>query len=386
MSEYRYYEFQAIDRLLTPQEMKVLRSYSTRARITPARFVNHYSWGSFKGDVGAWMDKYFDAFLYFANWGTRVLKLRLPTRILDLHTALQYCTDRSVEAWEKEGRTFLSFVTEPEEPPYLEADLELEGTLTTLAVLRLEFARGDFRGLYLAWLLGVQNGEIGREETEPPVPAGLGELTPCQKTLIEFMGIDGDLVHAVSETSVPLKEASPKRPEIQAWIASLPGAQKDELLTRLVIDGDGSLAAELLRRFRKEAAVRPAGPAGAGAPRRTVKELLEAARAYRERRLQMEAERRAREMARLEREAAAARQRYLDSLAGRAPQVWGEIEELIASRQPTRYDRAVELLLDLRDLDARAAGGGDFSRRLGVLREKHGAKSSFLQRLARAGL
>lgn len=67
MSEYQYYEFQALDRPLTAQEMKELRSYSTRARITPTSFVNDYAWGSFKGDVGVWMEKYFDAFLY-AGW------------------------------------------------------------------------------------------------------------------------------------------------------------------------------------------------------------------------------------------------------------------------------------------------------------------------------
>ena len=68
MSEYQYFEFQAIDRPLTVDEMSELRSYSTRARITPTSFVNEYSWGDFKGDEDAWMEKYFDAFLYLANW------------------------------------------------------------------------------------------------------------------------------------------------------------------------------------------------------------------------------------------------------------------------------------------------------------------------------
>jgi len=87
MSEYQYYEFQAIDRPLKAREMSELRSYSTRVRITPTSFVNDYSWGSFKGDEDAWMEKYFDAFLYLANWGTHVLKLRLPSRLLDAATA-----------------------------------------------------------------------------------------------------------------------------------------------------------------------------------------------------------------------------------------------------------------------------------------------------------
>ena len=42
MSKYRHYEFQAIDRPLTTDQMRWLRGLSTRARITPTSFVNMY--------------------------------------------------------------------------------------------------------------------------------------------------------------------------------------------------------------------------------------------------------------------------------------------------------------------------------------------------------
>lgn len=44
MSEYQYYEFLAIDRPLTPEEMAKLRALSTRATITPLSFTNEYNW------------------------------------------------------------------------------------------------------------------------------------------------------------------------------------------------------------------------------------------------------------------------------------------------------------------------------------------------------
>jgi hypothetical protein len=50
MSEYQYYEFQATDRPLTKADREMLRSLSTRARITATSFTNHYEWGDFKGD------------------------------------------------------------------------------------------------------------------------------------------------------------------------------------------------------------------------------------------------------------------------------------------------------------------------------------------------
>jgi hypothetical protein len=91
MSEYQYYEFQAIDRPLTERQIRELRRCSSRASITSTRFVNHYEWGDFKGDPSDWMAKYFDAFLYVANWGTRELMLRFPSGVLELATAKDYC-------------------------------------------------------------------------------------------------------------------------------------------------------------------------------------------------------------------------------------------------------------------------------------------------------
>ena len=45
MSEYQYYEFQTVGRLLSDKEMKELRAYSTRAEITRSSFINEYMYG-----------------------------------------------------------------------------------------------------------------------------------------------------------------------------------------------------------------------------------------------------------------------------------------------------------------------------------------------------
>jgi len=115
MSEYQYYEFQAVGRPLSAKEMSELRSYSSRARITPTSFVVDYAWGDFKCEVDAWVTKYFDAFLYLANWGTHVLKLRLPSRLLAPETAKAYCLGDSAFIREKEDKVLITFVSEDEE-------------------------------------------------------------------------------------------------------------------------------------------------------------------------------------------------------------------------------------------------------------------------------
>ncbi|MDR1162351.1 MAG: hypothetical protein LBM17_00745, partial [Candidatus Accumulibacter sp.] len=63
MSEYQYYEFAAIDRPLTRDEICKLRAVSTRAVITPTGFTNHYEWGDLKANPADWMRLYFDAFV-----------------------------------------------------------------------------------------------------------------------------------------------------------------------------------------------------------------------------------------------------------------------------------------------------------------------------------
>ena len=78
MSEYQYYEFQAVDRPLTREQISVLRAYSSRAQITASSFIVDYSYGGFKGNPEKWLEQYFDAFLYLANWGTHHLMLGLP--------------------------------------------------------------------------------------------------------------------------------------------------------------------------------------------------------------------------------------------------------------------------------------------------------------------
>jgi hypothetical protein len=76
VSEYQCYEFVALDRPLTSDEMAELRSISTRADISPTRFWNEYQWGDLKADPQRLLARYFDAFLYFANWASHRFMLR----------------------------------------------------------------------------------------------------------------------------------------------------------------------------------------------------------------------------------------------------------------------------------------------------------------------
>ncbi len=198
MSEYQYFEFQAIDRPLSKKEMTELRSYSTRARITPSSFVNDYSWGNFKGDADAWMDKYFDVFLYIANWGTRILKLRLPDTQMSAKTARLYGVGECAAVRVKNGNVIFSFHSEDEEG---EDSVESEGLLASIISVRSELARGDLRALYIGWLLCAQRGELEPHDLSPPVPPGLAKLSASLTSLAEFLRIDRTLIRVAGESA-----------------------------------------------------------------------------------------------------------------------------------------------------------------------------------------
>ena len=382
MSEYQYYEFQAIDRPLTEQEMRELRSYSTRARITPTSFVNDYSWGNFKGDEDAWMEKYFDAFLYVANWGTRVLKLRLPSRLLDLETAHLYCSGEQAFARENGGKVILTFVSEDEGGGEW---VEGEGWLSSLISVRAELAHGDIRCLYLGWLLCVQSGELDDDDIEPPVPPGLGQLSASLESLADFLRIDTDLLHVAALASLQMVDVREKQEEIRKWVAELQADEKEDVLTRLIAGEDFAPATELRRRFVRECTQE--GQRAARQPRRrTAAELLRSAEDLAEESRRVAAQKAAKRKARHERETGILRAKHLDEIAGREPVLWNEVENLISTKQPKSYDSAVELLVDLRDLAARKGKTDKFRTRLDAICMAHARKPSFIERLRKAGL
>ena len=81
-----------------------------------------------------------------------------------------------------------------------------------------------------------------------------------------------------------------------------------------------------------------------------------------------------------------ARVNYLKSLAGREDSIWKKVDELIDSKQPAKYDEAVKLLVDLRDLNKKNGKENAFNKKLKTICENHRRKSTFLNRLKIVGL
>ena len=271
MSEYQYYDFKAIDHALTKTEMAALRAISTRAVITTTSFTNHYEWGDLKADPLKLLEKYFDAFVYVANWGTREFHLRLPQELVDFEQLKSILPGKSAHVRSAGKFVIVSFEIE------VESDDDWDdgtGWMGSLVSLRSDLLRGDLRCLYLGWLMRAQDEEFSQDALEPPVPAGLRELSAPLDSLIEFLGIDEDLVEVAASASAPMKDG-PSRKVLATWVRGLPASEKDDLLIDFLSESSERCRLELLQRFRRQNAV----AASHGAiERRTVRDLLTASR------------------------------------------------------------------------------------------------------------
>jgi len=368
MSEYQYYEFQAIDRPLDQAAQQALRAISSRARITPTSFTNHYEWGDLKADPRDLVVRWFDLHLYLANWGSRRLIMRLPKRLLNRKDIDPFlCQIDWVEIITSGDSLVFDMSRYELEPDDYSEDGA--GWLAALAPLRSDVLAGDFRLFYLLWLAAVEDGVVADDEIE--LMQGIGPLTGALEAFANFFVIDPDLVQAAAELEADEAAMS----DLRRDLARMSERDKTELLLRLA-DGEAHVGAELKKRLRRQ-------NQGVSASRRTAGTLRARAQAIAAARAHALAERLEAERRRQAKEEEEARRVRLDALRQRGASVWREIEEEIERRNASGYDRAASLLADLQTLAAEQNDRQDFDSRLASIRARHERKGKFIERLAR---
>lgn len=391
MSEYQYYEFRALERPLSKPEQAELRRCSSRASITSNRFVNEYQWGDFRGEPEAWMKRYFDAHLYFANWGSSSLMLRLPLSALD-KSLLQEFVGPSLSGAGSGSEDALEVIATPEhiilawrfndDSGYCDRFCDEEGAewLNRLLPLRDELLGGDTRPLYLGWLARVCAGVLGDDDVEPPLPAGLVSLTPAQQALVEYLQLDPDWLAAAAQASQPLQDPSSEEEGMGLWLAE----QTLEALrasVALLLAGRSQEAQQGVRQayLTWQAARRPGAEA---LPRRTLAHIGTGIERAREQRLVQEKETQTANAAKQK----AVREAHLVKLAARQVQVWQEIDASLQRGSGVGYDQALRLIVELHDALKHVGQEAEFQLRLLTLMQVHGTRKAWVSRLKQAGL
>lgn len=378
MSEYQYFEFAAIDRPLTDGEMAALRAVSTRAVITPSGFVNHYEWGGLKADPLDWMRRYFDAFVYLADWAHCRFALRLPRDMFGKAELKPFGVKQSLTIDASEDHWILDWSLEGSDNYDRFAEDDGRGWMGRLVPLRDELIRGDQRSLYLGWLAGAAKGEVPETTLEPTVPAGLSQLSAAQNALAAFLEIDADIIAAAAIGSA---DASDRPESVDAWLQSLSPDELRSMLKSIVRADRPNPQREVASRYR--AWHRQHAPQTAPeARRRSVAELRSLAVPAGE-------ERRRRDALAREQQAAARRTQrdaQLRLLMSDVDKRWLALHQQAERGSASAYEQAVRALSDLAEAYAIVSDRKTFDRELRRFLVRHAKRGALLRRLTEAGL
>ncbi len=370
MSSFQYYEWQTIDRPLTAQERAGVEGLSSHIDVSTTRAQVDYSWGDFKHDPKQVLIRYFDAFLYWTNWGSKQLVFRFPAHLLDLKRIESYCVHRYIVLKRVDDVCVLEINLDEEDSWDW---IEPEGQLGMLSPLRNDILQGDYRALYLAWLKAMEilsGYELDENEPEPSVPPGLKKLSAELKAFVEFIELDAFLLQAAAIASP--KTAPPSERLLKEAVASLSRAECDDFLLRL-LRNEPHLHLTLNHRLQQMSSV--SSQQETTQTPRTLGTLIAASEAL--------------EHIELKRRQAAAeskRLRKLDDLALRKDKLWLEVERQIETYQPKAYDAAVATLKQLRDLAEHQGNTPAFQKRITALHERYSRRTGLRSRMRDAGL
>jgi hypothetical protein len=380
MSEYQRYEFMTCDRPLTREQLNAVNKLSSHIEASSTHALIEYSWGDFKHNPIDVLYKFFDGFLYWANWGTPELAFRFP------HGALP---DDLLA-----GYDLGEFVTFTKHQDYDTLDIhfgEMEGPddwteyeLGSLIPLREELMQGDLRALYIVWLASQpmdyddeedeEDEEDGEDEEDkdeestsvPPVPLAFGMLTEAQEALAELLQVPEEMLAAAAQHS---KAGIPSKGDnFVAWVKLLPQDRRDDYLVRLAHNEPG-LSSLLVRELRElgQDKTRVAAPTGERVPYATLLDESEVMRA--------KLERQRREEERL------ARQRHLKDIHDHQADNWHQVDLAVMRGTGTGYDEATRLLVELRDAAEQFKETQEFQARFRSWVLPHLRRPAFLKRL-----
>ncbi|NJR70313.1 MAG: hypothetical protein HC771_18000 [Synechococcales cyanobacterium CRU_2_2] len=373
MSEYQVYEFQAIDRFLSSDDKAYLHSLSSRAQVgaTSARFT--YRFGDFRTKPEEVLDRCFDVMLYVANFGVRRLVIRLPKELVKMSKLEPYEIPYTI-TFEETPRSILVDLNLVCEDYY--TWIEEEPMLSSLVSLREELLRGDLRLLYLAWLRSGNSEESPLSPDamlEPPVPAGLQQLSTGLKAFAELFVVDEDLIAAAAEESAAGSEEVEE--PLEKWLAELTTEEHIEYLLR-AMRGETHVGQELLQRLRFEfGSEADEEEELEGLPGRSLGDLMAIA--------QQKQQQRKQQAAQAEQQA---REQYLDALVPKQEALWQEVTRLIELKTARGYEQSVAILVDLKAVALLQGKVVDFMERVQVLVDRYSGRSALKKRMKDANL
>src|SRR5579884_4177553 len=376
MSEYQRYEFMTIDRPLTRAQLDAVNGLSSHIEASSTHALIEYHWGNFKHDPIKVLHEFFDAFLYWANWGSPELAFRFPHGTLPVDLIDGYDLDDFVTFTQHSDYDILDIHFGEMEAP----DQWTEYELGSLIGVRDELMEGDLRALYIVWLAAQSmmgdydededEDEEGDDEEEeisvPPVPPAFGTLTAAQQALAELLQVPQELLVAAARHSSAARPST--NDDFAAWVKLLPPERQNDYLVRLAHNEPG-LSRLLVKELRELSRDKTTEKLPTG-ERVTYAALLAESKAIKD-----QLEREKREQERL------ARQRHLQEIHDHQDNYWRQVDQAVMRGSGTGYDEAAQLLIELREVANQFKETQAFQERFRAWVRPHLRRPAFVKRL-----
>jgi hypothetical protein len=387
MSEYQRYEFMTIDQPLTREQLNEVKNLSSHIEASSTHALIEYNWGDFKHNSIDVLHKFFDGFLYWANWGAPQLAFRFPHGILPADLINHYDFDDLVTFTRHPDYDILNIHFGELQSP----DEWVEYELGSLIAIRDELLKGDLRALYISWLASQrmiygedeeeykkEYGEEGDEEEEeygeeeeetkgvPPVPPLFGKLTAAQQALAELLQIPQELLTAAARHSEG--KTSSTKDDFAAWVELLPQNRRNDYLVRLAHNEPG-LSYLLVKELRKLGQGKVSSTPAAG-EQIIYFTLLKESKAIE---AKLERERREQEQLALE--------RHRQTVHDQQDSYWQQVNQAAERKNSAGYDEATKLLVELRGAAEQFKEMQEFQVRFQNWVRPHMRRPALLQRL-----
>ena len=286
-----------------------------------------YHWGDFKHDPQIVLARYFDIFLYEANWGTQRVEFRFDIESVDVEQMQDFAVGDVLELKQTEDAIFVEVWFEENriEPSYSYYD-QYEDTgdwrLEAFEAVYRQIEQGDYRGLFLLWLKGCEMSSL--EKKVVALPRGMAKLEEEHRILADFVGANEALIKQAVERSRPLPRAKKVEGSLDLHLSKLDMEKKEDYVKRLLSEDAHSVQSALKRELKKLGKHRQPNYLGGDV---CYDDLVSAAK----REAQLEAQRIKEEKERLRKE-------YLVELGKREDELLDRVHELVSEKKTKSYE------------------------------------------------
>jgi hypothetical protein len=190
---FHYVECAVVDRVLDEGTQSVLRMLPGQPTVISTWFAASMNWDDHTHEMDAFVERTFDAWLYFDNSGPREVGFRVPQRVMSAQAVARHVVGdrlRGLAAETKDDDVLLRFRYYGEDSEGFNLHETGERWLKHILPVREELLSGNKDALELGRLIG----EYGdRTDGEPDLPAEYG-LSKASRILAAYLLIEPEVL------------------------------------------------------------------------------------------------------------------------------------------------------------------------------------------------